>query len=72
MLYPDPAVRTASPMASRRGGVKNRDQVVAHWSEITKDIVANHILSAPNILGEVGWWYNSQILNVDVNAIRSE
>ncbi len=50
-----------------RWAEKIRDQVVAHWNAITRDIAANRILSAPNILGEVGWWYDGRILNVDMN-----
>ncbi|MCP3391900.1 putative sugar O-methyltransferase [Bradyrhizobium sp. CCGB12] len=45
---------------------EQRDQVVSHWQALTKDLPSQFVLNAPNILGECGWWWRNQILNVDI------
>jgi len=30
------------------------------------EVPANLLLSAPNMLGEIGWWYNERLINYDV------
>lgn len=46
---------------------QKRDQVISHWKALIKNVPLRFILNAPNMLGEVGWWYDGRIVNVDMN-----
>ena len=44
---------------------EQRIAIVTHWNALTTDLPAELIVRPPNILGEVGWWVENTIVNLD-------
>ena len=43
---------------------KTRDKIIERWRMLTRS--RSHIMHAPNILGECGWWIDGTLVNADV------